>query len=299
MAADPITEYEHLRCRGSEALRSGRLREALESFTAALSLAEQVGDPIVLDRARCNRFAVAIELGDTAEAVRVLAPILMRQADDENCRLAAYNLARVYQIRKDLKRAMFYARSAQKYALALGRQDRIATGHSQIGSILLAGSYFDQALAEFETALAKAPEEASVERGIILDNLGYSLLLLGRPREGFRFLYQSLRMQRALGERLYQIGPRLSLCFGYLELGRYGRAQHHGRAALLLAEDAGEPEGLKAALFLLGESAKLNGLDLLARRYFSRLQESFFPKDTYLTDLLMVIDARQMINLKA
>ncbi len=291
-------EYDAQRQRGAAAVRDARLGVALDSFEQAESLAQRLKDPVLIDRARCNRYAVAIELGQAEGAVPALAAILMRKKDGENSRLAAYHLARLYQARKEIPRALFYARQAEELARDSQRPEWIAMSHNQLGMLLVADSRFEPALERLETALAHAPGP-SVQRGIILDNIGYCRLLLGRSREGFRALFASLRLLNRLGERFYEIGPRLSLCFGYLDLGRYHRAFRHGQVALRFAEQAEDPENLKASLFLLGEAAKLTGRDLVARRYFSRLQESFFPKDTYLTDLLMLIDARQMINLKA
>ena len=113
---------------------------------------------LLVDRARCNRFAVAIELGRAEGAVPALAAILMRKQDGENSRLAAYHLARLYQARKEIPRALFYARQAEELARDSQRPEWIAMSHNQLGMLLLADSRFEPALERLETALAHDPD---------------------------------------------------------------------------------------------------------------------------------------------
>ena len=69
--------------------------------------------------------------------------------------------------------------------------------------------------------------------------------------------------------------------------------------ALELAERTQQRDSVKNALYLLGETAHLNGDDEGARRYFTRLQSDFFPDEVYLPGFLMTVDIRKLINLHA
>ncbi|HWN41439.1 MAG TPA: tetratricopeptide repeat protein [Thermoanaerobaculia bacterium] len=281
------------------AVETGRLEEALEILDRALVLARAHGDARQIDFVICDRAAVAIELGHGTAEVPRLREILVRNADIANCRVAAYNIARFHELNKDHKKALFYARIARDRSELLHRRDWLASSHNLIGNTLLAESFVDRALEEYERALEFMPLEPSPARARILDNLGYCRVLQGRYREGFSFLYQSLRILRRFQAERYQISIRLDLCFAHLETGRYRDAWRHGVAALELAEKLDEPQSEKNALYLLGETAHLSGDMERARGYFARLQQTFFPEATYLPGFLLAVDVRKLVNLHA
>src|SRR4029077_11697847 len=117
-----------------------------------------------------------------------------------------------------------------------------------------------------------------------------------RLRESYPLFHESLATLRRIGAERYQLHPRLDLCFAHLESGRPRSAELHGRKALAIAESIGDADATKNALYLLGEAASLQGDSFGARRYFSRLQESYFPDQPYLPSFLMAIDVRKLIN---
>ena len=98
--------FEDLRSRGAQAVESGRIEEAAALFESALAWARENGDDHQVDLALCNRAAVAIELGRGEGELPRLREILMRNGDPLSCRIAAYNLARHYELAKSYKKAM-------------------------------------------------------------------------------------------------------------------------------------------------------------------------------------------------
>ncbi len=291
--------FEELRDRGAAAIDAGRIEEAEDLFDRALAWAREHGDDRQIDLALCNRAAAAIELGHGDGELPRLREILMRNGDPVNCRVAAYNLARFYELTKSYKKALFYARIARERSETLGRRDWLASSHNLIGNTLLAESYVEQATGEYERALELMPQGPGVARGMILDNLGYCRVLQKRFAEGFILLHQSLRLLRRHGPETYQIPPRLDLCFAHLEVGRYGHARRHGVLALELAEKLGEPDFMKNSLYLLGEVENLEGRVATARSYFTRLQREYYPDATYLPGFLLAVDVRKLVNLHA
>ncbi len=292
--------YEILRERGLKSLNRGDLDVARRTFEEALERAREEGDERLIDRAFCNLAALEIETGTVADGDLIrLREILMRNTDLENCWLAAHNLANAHDIRKASKKGLFYARISLDRAIVLGRQDWQAVSHNSIGNILIADSFFDEALAEYEKALELMPPSRKLERALILDNIGYCRTVEGRHAEGFRHLYQSLRTLRSLGAKGFERYPRIDLCFAMLEIGRYKAAYRHGIIALRIAESVGDNDISKNALYLLGEAANLARDTRGAREHFRTLQERFFPSDKYLPDFLLAIDVRKLINLKA
>lgn len=291
--------FEELRDRGARAVEFGRLEEAESLFEEALAWARSHGDPHQIDLAVCNRAAAAIDLGRGAGELPRLREILVRNADPVSCRIAAYNIARHYELSKSFKKALFYARIARDRSENLGRRDWLATSHNLIGNTLLAESFVEQACEQYEQALALVPEEPSATRAGILCNLGYCRTLQRRYGEAYPLLYESLRLLRRFHAERYEIATRLDLCFAHLETGRYRLARRQGIRAMSLAEKLGEANALKNALYLLGEAESLSGHVDTARAYFTRLQQEFFPDASYLPGFLLAVDVRQLVNLHA
>lgn len=291
--------FEELRSRGERAIQAGRLEEAAEILDQALAWAREQGDQRLMDLAVCNRSAVVIELGRGESELPRLREILLRNSDPAGCRIAAYNIARHYELTKNYKKALFYARITRDRSESLGRRDWLASSYNLIGNTLLAESFVEQAAAEYEKALELIPDEPSVARAQILDNLGYCRVLQGRTGEGYALLFESLRWLRRLGARRHEISARLDLCFAHLETGRYGHARRQGTLALGLAESLQERDAVKNALYLLGEVANLSEDVHTARRHFTRLHRDFFPEQGYLPEFLLAVDVRKLVNLHA
>jgi tetratricopeptide (TPR) repeat protein len=292
-------EFDELRSRGQRAVEAGRLAEAEEAFDRALAWARQHGTDRQADLALCNRAAVAIELRCDEDEVARLRQVLLRNGDATNCLLAAYHISIYYQFSKNHKKSLFYARIAQSRAELLGRSTLLASSHNQLGNALLGETFVEEACGEYEKALELMPDDASVWRARILDNLGYCRILQGRHDEAYTMLYQSLGLLRRLDAERYQVSTRLDLCFAHLETGRYQHARRQGLAALRLAEKTGQVDSVKNALYLLGEAANLSGDLDTASGYFTELQQGYFPGATYLPGFLLAVDVRKLINLHA
>lgn len=276
-----------------------RFQDAYGLFEEALEHAHRIGDPRLVDLALCGRAAAALELDGREELIAPLRQILLRSSDDESRFLASYNISRAYDRVREYRKALFYARLALDHALRLNRSEWVGSSLNQIANQLLSTSFFGEACNEYEKALDLLPEDALLERALIFDNLGYCRVVQGRLREGFQLLFWSLRTLRRLSARRYQAYPRLGLCVAYLEIGRYRHAMKHGYRALHIAQTEGDTEATKLALYLLGETAKLAGATAVAHRFFRRLQSDFYPDDGFLPEMLLSVDVRRLINLRA
>lgn len=291
--------FEDLKSRGDAAVRAGRLEEGEELLGQTVRWAMEHGEPWQIDVGVCNFAAVTIELGHGDGELPRLREILLRNANPQNCQLAAYNISRYYELAKNYKKSLFYARIALERAEALGRQDWIASTHNRIGNVMLAESFVDEACRRYETALALMPEDEGVWRASIFGNLGYCRILQHQHSEGYSLLYKSLRMLRRLKAERYMVSTLLDLCFAHLETGRLHYAERWGTLALQLAERTQQGDAVKNSLYLLGETAHLQGDADGSREYFTRLQQDFFPNEVYLPSFLMTVDIRKLINLHA
>lgn len=298
--SDLRAEFEQLRAAGKEATDQGRLLEALGHYRACAERAETLDDSDLADLAFCNCCAIEITLGDHEGLIRGLREILARSTNRLNRLIAAYNLARIYEVRNDTRKGLLYAR------IARGEHEKVSAPspyweailRNQAGSFLLLESRFPEAAQEYQRALAADVEAPESQLAVAWLNLGYCHLVLGQHRLGFELAYRALRVYRRYGLLANQMSAHLDLCYGLLEIGRHRPARRHATRALALAEKTGQPFGLKNALYLLGEAEHLLGNDGEARACFDRLQ-ALFPDTPYLSDLLMAVDLRQMLNLRA
>jgi len=295
----PLKAYHALRDRAEEAVARGDLATGRRLCERALDFARETGDADWCDRAYCNLAPLLVESGETAAVMPELRRILMRNGDEMSCYLAAYTLARAHDLGQEYKKAIFYARIGLDRVHRLDAPERTAACHNLMGNLLLAESRLDEACAEYEQALAATAELPPLRLALILDNIGYCRLLAGRRSDGFRLVFRSLRMLRRLGASSYQRYPHSALAFGYLEIGRCDRAARHGLTALRLAEEVGDDQSIKNALYLLGEAANLMGSPDDARRCFASLQRRFYPNHEHLTETLMAVGVRGLLNLRA
>ena len=67
----------------------------------------------------------------------------------------------------------------------------------------------------------------------------------------------------------------------------------------MLAERLADTDAKKNALYILGAAAIATGDRVGARRHFERLQQGFYPEADHLPELLLHVDVRQLVNLKA
>ncbi len=294
-----IETFESLRRRGYQQVNQGLLEEALATYGEALEWAECHGDERCVDLAFCNRAAILVAQGDGRQLVGPLRCILLRSSDATVRHLAAYNVSLFYELVEDRQKGLFYARLALDHAKKAGTSEFIARSHNRIANTLIVESYFEEAQEHNLRALELLGDEVSLLRVSLLTNTGYCHIVLGHHTAGFEALFRSLRSLRTLDHREWESVVRLDLCYAYLEIGRLDPARRHGLAALRCAERTEDYEQVKNSLYLLGEVAKLAGESLSAYSFFSRLRDEFYPEKQFIADMLMTVDTRQLVNLRA
>lgn len=299
MSSDAPESFGMLRVQARACAEAGDFVGALDLLDRARAQAAAAGDVDQIDLATSFRAAILIEQdqGD-AEAPR-LREILLRSEHAESCHFAAYNLARFHELRKDFRKALFYARIARDRAELTGQDEWVGWCHNLIGNSLLAQGFVTEATGEYERALALVPSRPDAARARVLDNLGYCRVLAGRMQDGFRLLHESLRTLIRMQRPGYEVSSRLDLCFAHLEAGRYRQALRHGQGALRVARQVGDGEAEKNALYLIGVAAGHLGDEGLAGASYRRLQESFFPEQSFLSGFLASVDVRALVNLHA
>jgi tetratricopeptide (TPR) repeat protein len=294
-----MERYELLKEQGSESLVEGRLEEALATFDRACEIAEEIEDRDLRDLAYCNWSAVAIRLRRPRGCVPRLQEMLLRTTDSRVAMYSSYNLALAYDDDRSNGKALFYARIAQRYAEELGEVELRGSALNQIGHALMAMNRFEEATEHLEQAERLLGPDHPLRRGLVLANLGYCSVVLGRVERGFRCLFESLRTLRRASSGLYEPTARMALSFAYLHADRPIRALQHAHRALEGAERSGDDHAAKYALLLLGESYKRGGDAEAAEECFTLLQETYYPDMPEVPGLLLEIDLCRIINLGA
>ena len=167
-----------------------------------------------------------------------------------NVFLAAKNISRAYELRREYKKGLFYARIAHSRAETLERPEWTAAAVNQIGNCQLGDSMFGDAARSYRDALELVPSEDTSRAMIYQANLGYCEAVLGRARHGLHILYQCLRAARREGWRRLEMTPASTL----LHAPRAGRLRDGapGRCGLRSREASGEQTAEERA-YLLGE----------------------------------------------
>lgn len=291
--------YESLRQRAVRTAHEGRLEEAENLFSQALAAARELGDPELGDRAYCNLAAVQISRGEWDGPRTELRRILTRSPGSPNAFLAAYNLARAYELSKDVKKGLFYARIARDRAQSEDQTEwRVAARH-QVANLLVADSQFREAREEYHAALSllDSPEAVDDQHEAWI-NLAYCDLMRGATRRALDHLYRRLRRVRREGLKRLEALVRQDLALALLEVARPDLSVRHSSRALELARN-GEADVEKNCLFLLAEGLEARGNQREAFRVRQRLQQRFYPEQPNLAEVLSQVNVRRLVNLRA
>ncbi len=304
-----VTEdFKTLRDRGRELGNKGSYPEAAAVYRRAVEVATAAGDGDRADEALCGWGAAETELGNGAKVMPELRQVLLGSTVDYNCWLASYTLARAHELEGQVKKALFYARLSHQHSVQVQRPGLTGLSHNLLGNLLVAEGREADAAAEYRTALRHADASPPTWLAGAEGNLGYCLLVgairskglrRSRMREGLSLIYRSIRTFRREGAHQYSMLPHLDLCFAHLELQRPAAAKRHGRRALSLAKQHRDSATIKNSLYLLGHVALLEGETEPAREHFVELERRFYPDQAGLTDVLMSLDLRQVVNLRA
>jgi tetratricopeptide (TPR) repeat protein len=307
MEASPV-ETATLRSR-SEGLRSeavgflekGEFASSLALYDESLETARLTGDASFVDWIYSCRAAAAAEAGPAEGELVELKRILLRGRENQTAFRAAYTAARIYELKRDFKKATFYARLARQHAAEIGDPLLLAGAESTQGTLLAVDSRFEEAAECYRRALEVSAPPARVSalfRALWQDNLGYCLIALDRTTEGLPLVHDALETIEKAGAKAHTVFPLMDLCFGYLKGDRYEEARYFGEACLERAPLSGDDSVERNVLYLLGEASHLGGDEDAAREYFDRLA-SLYPDFRNLRAYLEVFDFRNVINLRS
>lgn len=295
--------WQRLSDDGREATRHGDFARALTLYREACRVAEALEDPEKQDASDLNVAMVLIQMGDARSGEDGLREILLRTTDPTLAFTAAYNLASSLRRQNRHERALAYAKRALEQARALGAPELLAVIRNLKGNILLSQTYPAEALSEYQQALAlreaqaRHGEDTRYSRAIVLDNLGYCLLLMHRVEEGVERIRSGLALAEEVEDRRCRAECLQDLCYGLLLLERHEEAIDLGARALKEANEAGYEDIAENCHYLLGELGNRIGDSELRDHHFEHLQERH-PELPFLKDFLCAVDVTRIITLR-
>jgi tetratricopeptide (TPR) repeat protein len=284
---------EQLRREGMTKLRVNALEEAIHLFDEASA---HTADSEMLELIGINKSRALIQMGVAGPEVQKLPQIIMRRANPRHVSLAAFSLQYKFRIEGDYSRAAMYGRIALDAANEIGEQSWVAAILLELGNIAIFDSRNKEAISHYEDALGMIDvvSDPELTRAIIYQNLGYCRMLEDDVDGGLSLIHEAIGLMIASGAEGYLAESYIDLCFGYLENESLDKAREFGTLGLELAT---EDRQVRNAHYLLGEVAYKSGDTVGAQRHFGHLSR-FYPDFPHLTDLLLAIDLRSMVNLK-
>lgn len=296
--AEARSRAELSREAGLAHLNAGDYHRALEAYDAALIDARASEDGAFIDWIYACRAAAAAEVLPCDDELVELKRILLRAEDSQTAFRAAYTGARIYELRRDHEKALFYNRIARDHADRTGDPKLITGGSIQAGNLLTVKSRFEEAAEAYRRSLETAtPDTPPVWMAIDRDNLGYCLLALDRIAEGLALVHEAFEGAEKAGAKEFTVYPLMDLCFGYLKRDRYEEARYFGEIGLDRVHLTSDTSVEKNLLYLVGEACHLAGDAPAAQEYFDRLA-AHYPEFRNLRAYLDVFDFRNVINLR-
>jgi len=285
-----------------EAVGADRFEDAVALFAEAETLARDIGENDLADRAFCNRCSVLVELDQGADQIPKLKEILLQSSDTRNRFLAAYCTGVAYFIAEDCERAHSYARRATNLAHELGDEALEHRSLNLVGTLAARASLFDEAEDAFRRCLEAHDGSGyqAVMAAQVEDNLGYVMLCTDRLEEGLGHCEHARAVMESLGADHYLYETLQDLCYGYVLADDLERAEACGSRAFELAVEHSDEQVAKNCLFLLSEIAVRRGDTFGARRYLRELT-AYYPEagvSEEIIDVFLATDLTSVVNLR-
>lgn len=284
---------EQLRLEGLARVENNELEAALARFDEALTLRsdEEFAELITI-----NKAGVMIQMRVEGPEVQALPQIVLRRRNVKHTFLAAYNLQNRCALTQEYRKAYNYVRIALEMAEEAGNLAWKIFARNATGNICVYESRPAEAIEHYRATLELCgiSDDHLLSRAFARQNLGYCLILEDEPAQGIGMIHQAIEEMTRAGAGGYVAESYVDLCYGYLELGMLEDAKHFGMLGL---EHATETRQVRNAHYLLGEVAFKQGEREAAAAHFEQLG-AFYPEFPNLTNILMALDLRKVVNFK-
>jgi tetratricopeptide (TPR) repeat protein len=243
-----------------------------------------------------NKAGVLIQMRIDGPEIQQLPSIVLRRPNVSHTFYAAYNLQNRYTLSQEYRKAYNYVRIALEMAEEADNLAWLIGARNATGNICVYESRNAEAIEHYREVLelTGTSEEHLLSRAFARQNLGYCLLLEGRPAEGVLLIHDAVEEMNRAGAGGYRAESYIDLCYAYLELDSLDEARHYGNLGL---EQATEDRQVRNAHYLLGEVAYKLGEQKVAMDHFEQLGR-YYPDFPNLKNVLMALDLRKVVNFK-
>ncbi len=299
-AVDPLDEASTSVTQAWKRLTEALLREDFPAASDALDAARRGaleesdgGESELLRRIDAGRVAIDLALGRSVEIEHVRG-LLAAAESLATTALSAYQLGRMFELRREWKKGLFYARAALTAAKSAGRPPWIAVNQNLVGNLLLAQSYFDEAAHHYRASLGTEAGNP-LERAQASDNLAFALMAQGHTQQARPYLGRALATLRKV-EGPARLSIELDLALLHLLEDRPQRAIHYASMASIRADNLKDDRSRSNALLLLTHGARETNNTFLARRCNQELTDIY---DAEFAAALSTFDVLELVSLKA
>jgi len=232
---------------GSNHLRMGDARGAIEHYQQALAIHRETGDHKGEGAALGNLGLAYADLGDVPRAIEHYQQALAIARDigdrqGEGNHLG--NLGNAYARLGQVPRAIEHFQQALDIAREIGDRRGEGSRLGNLGNAYAALGEVPKAIEHYTQALAIAREIGDRQgEGNHLGNLGSAYAALGEVPKAIEHYTQALAIHREIGDRHGEGNHLENLGSAYFRLGEMPQAIEHYQQALAIARDIGDRQG--------------------------------------------------------
>lgn len=289
-APDQCEEVELLLEEGRAQTAAGALRESIQSFRRAASVAQWARNQGLADLALANAFSVEVDLQPSAQSVLAARSLFVHSTDPMIRYVCCTALARYYHSLGNYRFALFYGHIAH----AIAPPDRQGRANHLLGILLLGYGKVDEAMALLRHGLHTSNLRTSPP-SLSFGALAYGASLLHDHRASRRYVHETEALFDPSSSSVYDGSVHLTLGYAALERREPDQAGMHAQQALACLPLAPSHDH-KAALFLAGEAALQSGSRAEGEHFLDELQRLYFPQLPNVTDLLVALRTSAFVN---
>ena len=293
-------KYKKLKEKGAAHFENGQYEEALKLFLQSQKIAEDAKEIHLSHRARCNVSSTRIQLGQYEQAQEGLREILLQSQDANIKSVAARQIAVSLVKRYEYQKAADFLHTALENSRICGSKNLEASTLNMLGNIKLNMGEFEAALDYYEEVLELYKDsirERLFEINILMENMGYCLVLSGEVGEGISLLEMCLKLSKKIKNQRNTAESAQDLCFAYLLTKNLKKASKFGSYALKIARDNNYTDIIKNCYYLLMEISLREERNVDFDNYFDRFQE-MFPGIKLSKTFFRMFDISDIVNLK-
>ena len=256
---------------------TAKYSEALDNYTKALNLFEQINNKKGQGNCYNNMGLVYLDLGDHSKAIdNILKGLKLREEinDEVGVCMAYLNIGNIYLQQANNEKALEYYQKSLKMSEGTGYKDAQAKSLNNMGVIYQNFENYDKALEYYQKAL-DIEEELGDKHAIAMgyNNVGLIYKHKKEYEKALASQFKSVEMCKSIGNTSLMAVSYTNIATIYTHLKKYGEAERYGLEALEICKKTGYKSGILDAYASLSELYESKG-DYKAALNYHKLYKS-------------------------